>query len=138
SLPADLGPAAATAAAAAGTITDLGDLGGGSSSASGINSSGRIVGWSWFTPGLSHAFSWQSGTMTDLGSLGGLFPTSVAVDINDAGQIVGTSFYQVGETNFASPFLWQNGTMTDLGRLPDARMAFANAVNQNGEVVGMS
>src|SRR4051794_30777895 len=59
---------------------DLGTLGGTSSSAGAMNSSGQVVGQSSTAAGYNHAFLWQNGTMTDLETLGGL--RSGAADIN--------------------------------------------------------
>ena len=64
---------------------------GGQSEAHAINSSGQIVGISYYVdPPYSglHAFLWQDGIMTDLGSLieGA---ASKAYDINDSALIVG-------------------------------------------------
>ena len=42
-----------------------------STSATGINNNGQIVGASTNATGSSHAFLWQNGLMTDLGTLGG-------------------------------------------------------------------
>jgi probable HAF family extracellular repeat protein len=70
-------------------MIDLGTIGGNGSEATGINNEGQVVGYSYTSSGLAHAFIWNSGTMTDLGTLGG--NNSVAFDINDAGQVVGYS-----------------------------------------------
>jgi probable HAF family extracellular repeat protein len=69
-------------------MTDLGDLGRGSS-ASAINDAGQVVGESQTASGETHAFLWENGTMFDLGTLGGEYSRAVA--INEAGQVVGES-----------------------------------------------
>jgi len=72
------------------SVTDLGTLGGSSSSAWGINTGGTIVGVAKITGNtISDAFSYSGGVMTDLGTLGG--PGSQAFGINDGGTIVGSS-----------------------------------------------
>src|SRR5215211_2000108 len=77
------------------SITDLGTLPGGdsfdSSTASGINDRGQVVGQSDVPSGAGHhAFLWEKGKMTDLGTLPGS-SLSNALDINDRGQVVGSS-----------------------------------------------
>src|SRR5215469_3033469 len=69
------------------TLTDLGTLGGHTSSARSINAAGEIVGESETPTGSTHAFLYISGRMTDLGTLGGEF--SDALGINSSGEIVG-------------------------------------------------
>jgi probable HAF family extracellular repeat protein len=63
-------------------------------------------------------------TLTDLGPLGGL--SGRALDINDAGQIVGVA------GNHA--FLWQGGVSTDLGT-PGGATSQANGINSLGNMV---
>src|SRR3954447_14656730 len=71
------------------TVTDIGDLGGNSSYASGINDAGQVVGYSYTAGGTAHAFiTGPNGMgMRDLGTLGGPYVQG----INDAGQVVGES-----------------------------------------------
>src|SRR5260370_35833193 len=69
------------------SVTDLGTLGGTYSVASGINSSGTIVGDSLTSGGQDHAFSYSGGVMTDLATMGET--NSHAIAMNDDGIIVG-------------------------------------------------
>ena len=70
-----------------GVMTDLGTLGGNSSSASAINAVGQVVGSaSTAAPSTSHAVRWDNGAITNLTP--GV-PSS-ASGINDAGQVIGT------------------------------------------------
>jgi probable HAF family extracellular repeat protein len=56
------------------------------------------------------ACAWQGATRIELGNLGGTGAYAVAADINDAGQIVGTSNSPAGY----SGFLWMGGRIYDL------------------------
>jgi probable HAF family extracellular repeat protein len=70
-------------------------------------------------------------TAVDLGTLGGA--TSFARDVNDAGEIVGSSPTAAGDDH---AFVWtQVGGLIDLGTLGGAR-SFANFVTNSGQVVG--
>ncbi|MFC7760692.1 hypothetical protein ACFQY4_23745 [Catellatospora bangladeshensis] len=92
-----------------GTMTDLGTLGGSSASAQAVNNNGWVVGYSLLADGVTtHAFLWRPALgMLDLGSLGA---DSVAVDVNDAGVVVG---YYV-DSGTLRGFRWANGVLTQL------------------------
>ena len=66
----------------------------------------------------------------DLGTLGGL--ASVAVGINDSGQVVGGADTVAG---LRHAYLWDTGVMTDLGA-PAEPSSYAWDVNNLGQVVG--
>jgi len=114
------------------TITDLGTLGGKTSSASGISAWGQVVGTSTTSYGVSRAFVYWHGIMTDLGTLGGDYSSATA--INNAGQVVGVAAISTGDQH---AFLFQGSTMTDLGTL-GGTSSQANAINNYGQVVGSS
>ena len=117
----------------AGTLNDLGTLGGADSAAVAINNAGEAVGVADLASGGSHAFLFD-GTMHDLGSLGG--GNSSAAGLNDLGQVVGSS--TVAGANHA--FLYSGGAMVDLNSLiaPTTgwTLSTANAINDLGQITG--
>lgn len=104
----------------------------------GINKTGYVVGYSSKSGETTHGqtsvpFIWsQDKGMVSLGSLGGLY-NNEAADVNDVGQVVGTSTVDDGMSFHA--FLWTETTgMIDLGAgLP---RSYAYAINNRGQVVG--
>ena len=119
-------------------VTDLGTLGGASSIAEGINSSGQVVGYSLTGIGYDRAFLYSNGTMTGLDTP--VNSESYALGINNSGQVVGYSFptgvaFPGGEPNL-SAFLFSNGTMGNLGPLAGDYSSTANAINAGGQIVG--
>jgi probable HAF family extracellular repeat protein len=92
-------------------------------------------------PGLT-AVLWKNGQIFNLGTLGG--NESVALAINNAGQVIGDSAnttpdkYSIfGYKTQTRAFLWQNGKMQDLGTLggPDS---LAQYINDRGQIAGFS
>jgi probable HAF family extracellular repeat protein len=134
-----------------GTVTDLGTLADGwSSAAVWISTNGLIAGFSengvidpltGFPEG--RGVLWKDGQIIDLGTLEG-GNESLAFAVNSAGQVVGPAantvpdpFSLFGWGAQTRAFLWQNGVMQDLGTLggPDA---FAAIMNERGQVAGSS
>jgi probable HAF family extracellular repeat protein len=66
-------------------------------------------------------------SVTDLGTLPG-DSSSLALSINNAGQIV-------GDSNYRHAFIWQNGVMSALGGLKGGA-SHARCISDKGEVVG--
>jgi probable HAF family extracellular repeat protein len=145
-----------------GVMTDLGALPGGTgnndSQAFWINDRGQTVGLSTTgtkdpllnTPFL-HAVLWNAqGKIHDLGTLGGQYSVSQA--INSLGQVVGVAenaipdpynFFDYGIFGISGgtqsrAFLWDPKTekMRDLGTLGSGNDAFAEYVNERGQVAG--
>jgi probable HAF family extracellular repeat protein/YVTN family beta-propeller protein len=111
-------------------VTNLGTLGGLTSTATAVNALGQVVGYSETATGETHAFLFSGGTMSDLGTLGGAY--SVATGINASGQVVGYSQTASGEFR---AFVYVSGTMQPLPTLGGTD-GFAYAINDSGVVVG--
>jgi probable HAF family extracellular repeat protein len=130
------------------TVTDLGDLGGGVSSASGINNSGQVVGWSntgavdKYGNSVYHAFRWDSTNgMVDAGKLKGDL-NSKATAVNDSGAMAGISstapVQKVDRITGQVYYVWTDHAVTWSSGLSIKKLATADAlgINNNGEVVG--
>jgi probable HAF family extracellular repeat protein len=125
-----------------GIATDLGNLGGTGHGqgiyAYSINNQGQVVGVS-DLPGdkTFHAFLWTRSTgMQDLGTVAGDV-ASLAIAINDAGDVVGASLDQQFNPR---AFIRRNGVMTDLNKLsPDSPLFLFTAcsINARGEIIGI-
>jgi probable HAF family extracellular repeat protein len=115
------------------TMTDLGTLGGTTSSANAVSADGSvIVGYSYLTGNsVRHAFKYTGSTMTDLGTLGGTDSFASAVSA-DGSVIVGASHTIGGRNNHA--FKYTGSTMTDLGTLGGTASS-AYAVSADGSVI---
>jgi probable HAF family extracellular repeat protein len=119
-----------------GTATDLG-LG----SASKINDRSQVVGQSFEDPASNsrRATLWSAGVRIDLGTLGGSL--SMATDINNAGQIVGSSLLPGDVISHA--VIWLGTVATDLNTFLDAPtreagwyLSDAAAINARGWITG--
>jgi probable HAF family extracellular repeat protein len=113
-------------------------LGGGTAFATGVNSSGVIVGSSTTAAGDFHAVVWRNGRVQDLGTLGG--GTSEAYAIDDQGRIVGESVAADGRYHAV---MWREVTtsnrrrrwqITDLGNPGTGPWASAYDINASGGV----
>jgi probable HAF family extracellular repeat protein len=141
--------------------TSMQDLGMRWTAAHAINDAGHIVGETRLQPDFTvrHAFIFNDGASSDLGALPAVPGTdgSVALSINDIGQIVGASTtFAEGVANPAflhtveHAFLYENGVMRDLATLgkfcrhnPEIGEqcrddSTATDINNHGLVVGFS
>ncbi len=127
-----------------GSVHDLGNLGGSGglagNHACALNNEGQVVGHSELTNNTSfHGFLWTRKTgMIDLGTLDGDY-ASLALGVNDAGEIVGASI----DANFnLRAVVWEDGLITDLNNLiaanPGLSLQEAISINSEGEITGVA
>ncbi len=114
-----------------GTMNELANFEG---EATGINSSGQIVG-NHVVDTYGYAFLWETGTITDYGTLGG--DSSGSLGINDFSQIVGQA-KDIDDVDRAC--LWDQGIIYDLNNIlnDNTEWYFACAIdiNNNGQIIG--
>jgi probable HAF family extracellular repeat protein len=147
------------------TVTDLGTLGGATSHSSaqwpGVNNRGTVVGisqtgvqdplqesWSCsaFLPANGQSclgFVWQAGVLRALPTLGG--NNGFAAGVNNRGQVVGWAETPVHDPTCQAPqvlqfraVLWDHGHARQLRPLHGDSTSAATAINQRGQVVGIS
>lgn len=129
----------ATITVGAFTLRDLGTLGGLSSSASGINDLGDIVGSSLDSSGQWRATLWPAGggAPRDLGGLSDLPYGNFGSGINSSGDVAGSS-YTYGPGQRATLWSASGAPPRDMGALPNSSSSSADAINDAGDIVGLS
>jgi probable HAF family extracellular repeat protein len=109
--------------------------------ATGINSSGEIVGYATDSTGNVHSFLYNAGTVTDLGVTGG--PANAlngALAINDSGLVVGA--VETDQTAPGDEYAYSQTTspLSGMNSLDTTSDVFsqANAVNNGNAIVGFA
>lgn len=116
-------------------MKDLGVLPGGTTSTpTGLNDLGQVIGVSDSKYSFQRAFFYSNGEMQDITHklAGGL--TSTPVQMNACGQVAGYFDTELGEIH---PFVFDGDKFTDLGTLGGG-VSFANGINNAGVVTGNS
>jgi probable HAF family extracellular repeat protein len=107
------------------------------SSPAALNNHGVAVGMSFGSEGW-RAVVWQPpyADVTQLTTIPGE-NTTRASDVNDLGQVIGTTTVIVGEEGLQRGFLWQDGTAVELPVIyPNQRQSQAEKINNAGLIVG--
>ncbi|MCX5891288.1 MAG: HAF repeat-containing protein [Deltaproteobacteria bacterium] len=125
-------------------LQDLGTLNPGvpaiASWANAVNAIGQVVGTSYTTVFIYHAFLWSGGVMQDLGTLPGSGSASEAYGIDTAGQVVGWSDTATSGDPIPHAFLYSDGVMHDLNNLVQNLpagdvLAAAYGINDRGQII---
>jgi probable HAF family extracellular repeat protein len=117
-------------------VQDLGALPGDASSVGwAINARGDVVGWSSGAAGTRAFVFTEAAGLKPLPGLPDR-PRSVARDINDTGDVVGSA--NAGGVDLGHAVLWTAGTAQDLGTLGTGGYSEAWGINNLGQVVGYS
>ena len=129
------------------SVDDVGELGGGSSNANGINAFGQVVGSSHTASGLTHSFAWDGGgpgAIVDIGVAPGFMPSNGATSINDYGTIAGGM--SLGGDGPSHVYRYTSNGLQDLGvggddsiTSPDGwpeQGASAYGMNATGQLTG--
>jgi probable HAF family extracellular repeat protein len=124
-------------------LIDLGTLGGSESVATAVSDGGYVVGHSLTASGQRTAFRWFEGSMQNLGLLPtgdqAAVPYSTAVDVNDAGNVVGngSSVFNSMDVDHAFWFGANDTEMSFLLPTPnDANSSIVQSVNNQNVAVG--
>jgi probable HAF family extracellular repeat protein len=123
----------------AGKMHELPKMPGGTyCTAQAINNAGFITGSCDLPNGSRHGVVWRNGALKDdLGTLGDEDAPSTALDINDQGQVVGTS---EAISDHLRAFLWEKGKIINLNKLISKQAGWtllvASRINAKGEILG--
>ncbi|MFL6516373.1 MAG: hypothetical protein ACJ8M1_15240 [Chthoniobacterales bacterium] len=121
-----------------GPLTDLGTLGGSSSSGSSVNQFGQVAGN--FTTANNHTHGFLSapngGGLTDLGTFNGAaLDESRGFGVNDSGQVTGYSI-DSNRRQHASLSGPNGGPLIDIGTINNDIQSLGSGVNASGQVCG--
>jgi probable HAF family extracellular repeat protein len=125
-------PAAAAPAHRPYRVTDLGTLGGATSTATALNDRGHVVGYSTTAEEETRAFVWRGGRMTELPTPDG-FDAARAHDVNNHGVAVGRAGQGWGQGG-GQAVLWRAGKATVIAP-DDSYDSRAVAINDAGQVL---
>jgi probable HAF family extracellular repeat protein len=120
-------------------MKELGTLGGPSSRAYAINSSGQATGYAETSQNDYSAFRYSGGALSDIGALlGNNLPNSCGYGINDAGHVAGEARDSQWAWNSLSAFFYDGTNAAIIRPLAGGKYASALALNNADQVVGFS
>ncbi|MEW5848867.1 MAG: hypothetical protein AB2A00_08630 [Myxococcota bacterium] len=103
-----------------------------------VNDEGVVVGQADFGAG-NRGFVWKDGALQELSGLTRTTPSAGAVDINNAGEIVGVAGVVVGPETFPRAVVWTllDSTISGPVEIPiGAVSSIPRAINARGDVIG--
>lgn len=116
-----------------GRFTDIGA----GTSGHGINARGDVVGGRQNDEGMN-GYLYSDGALRDLNNVR-TGKEGIAMDVNDAGQVAGTSTIEFRTTDPAvHPYLYRKGDTLDLGALGENHITRGVAINNAGQIAGDS